>query len=64
MYSEEYKKKSNHISQETNIFFLETVATIINSVNDFSRIHFFFAIMELEAWLLAFYRNFEKIYPL
>lgn len=61
MYSAEYKKKSSQIDQRTNDFILNATSNIIRALSNADKIHFFFAIMELESWLLGVYRNFERI---
>ncbi len=64
MYSAEYKKITNQIEQHINVLFRNSVANVINAMNNAEKIRFFFAIMELEAWLLGLYENFERISPL
>jgi hypothetical protein len=64
MYSAEYKKKTSQVDQNINVLFRNIVDNVINGLNNSERIHFFFAIMELEAWLLGLYENFEMINPL
>jgi len=61
MYSVEYKKKSNQIDQNINILIRNIVDNVINGMNNADKIHFFFAIMELESWLLGIHENFERI---
>lgn len=61
MYSAEYKKKSNQIDQNVNMIIRNAVDNVINGMNNADKIHFFFATMELEAWLLGIYGIFERI---
>lgn len=61
MYSAEYKKKSNRIDQRINDLIFSAVHNVINGLSNADKIHFFFAIMELEAWLLGFHENFERL---
>ena len=63
MFSEQYQKKTRQIDHTVNQEFIETVAAIIRGMNVVNKIHFFFEIMELEAWLLGMYKNFERIDP-
>ena len=62
MYSKAYRKKSkNAIDNEVTQQFIEAVATVIAGMNNPNKIHFHFAIMELEAWWLSMYNLFAKI---
>lgn len=61
MYSSEYKKKSYQTDEKINDLIRNTVRNVINELHDANRIHFFFAVMELESWLLGIYENFERI---
>ena len=63
MYSEAYKKYSNQIDQKVINMICQYHEKIIRQINHSDMIHFFFAIMELEAWFLAMYRIFERIDP-
>jgi len=61
MYSAEYKKKSNQIDGDVNQYFVNIFSKAINKLDDADNLRFFFAIMELEAWLLGMYGIFEKL---
>ena len=63
MYSESYRKKSNQIDAKTNDFFRETFNEIVNRLSGAEHVRFFFAIMELEAWLLGMHEIFQRIDP-
>jgi len=63
LYSETYKKLSDRIDQLVIKKFQDSTQNIINQIVDKEKIHFFFAIMELEAWFLAMYKIFERIDP-
>lgn len=61
MYTPLYRKKSTTVSPELNARFKEaTFYAINNTALKPESIHFHFAIMELEAWLLGFKDVFEK----
>ena len=62
MYSAEYRKKSNRIDETVNEYFIHAVEKIIGGLNNNDKLHFFFAIMELESWLLGLYRNLERMH--
>lgn len=64
MYSEEYKKKSGVINQDVSSYFQDLVKDYLNKLNNPERIHFFFAVMELEAWFLGLYKILERVNPL
>lgn len=61
MYSEAYQKRSHEIDQPTTTFFIETSRQIIAKSINLDKIHFYFAIMEFEAWLIAFHNNLARL---
>lgn len=61
MYSAEYRKKSSQIDQNIHAIFRNAVENVINKMDNADKIHFFFAIMELESWLLGIHENLERI---
>jgi len=63
MYSEAYRKKANQIDASVNNFFINTFNKIISQLSGAKHVRFFFAIMELEAWLLGMYEIFQRIEP-
>jgi hypothetical protein len=64
MYSETYENYSHQIDQNVIGMICQSHEDIIKKMCHSEMIHFFFAIMELEAWFLAMYRIFERIDPL
>lgn len=61
MYSLEYKHKSKIIDQDVSQRFIEQARKEINDrYCNPKKIVFIFSIMEIEAWLLAFYKVFER----
>jgi hypothetical protein len=64
MYCAEYHKRANNIDPTVNDQFVEQhEATISNRMTHSDLISIFFAIMELEAWLLGMYNLFKKVDP-
>jgi len=62
MFTPQYRKRSTQVSPELNIKIKEaTYHAIKNGASKPEDIHFHYAIMELEAWLLGFKNFFEKI---
>lgn len=62
MYSKEYRDESRKIREEVNRKFLEGAQHSINSfAKQPARIHFCFAIMEVEAWFLAWHHIFVQL---
>jgi hypothetical protein len=61
MYSEAYRKKSNQIDASVNEFFINTFNRIVAQLSGAGSVRFFFAIMEIEAWLLGMYGIFERM---
>lgn len=62
MYSEQYDKKSKgKINKDITDKFIENANEEINKMSKPDKIYYHFAIMEIEAWLLAMYENFERI---
>src|SRR3989304_9822620 len=61
MFSEAYKKKSTEMREDVNNFYIRNHNEIISRMVKPEKIHFYFAIMELEAWLLGMYKNLERI---
>ncbi|MCU0445788.1 MAG: DUF4276 family protein [Microscillaceae bacterium] len=62
LYSEKYDQKSGgKIDLDITSKFIEVAQEQVNEMSNPNQIHFHFAIMEFEAWLLAMYENFEKI---
>lgn len=61
IYSDQYKKYCKQI----NIDIINEIRTsseiLLQHIEGYERIHLIFAIMELEAWLLSFYKVFERI---
>jgi len=62
MYSETYCKRSKGIDATVNQDFIEAQAKMVQQMNHPDKIHIFFAIMELESWLLSMHNLFEKIH--
>jgi hypothetical protein len=64
MYSAEYHKRSPNVIDEAVIQdFVSGALTTISSMSAPQAIRVHFSVMELEAWLLAMYRLFERIDP-
>jgi len=63
MYSRAYRKRSRCIDDSVTDSFIRAQEDIIRQMSNHDRIHVFFAIMELESWLLSMYRLFERIHP-
>ena len=61
MYSEDYKKSVNVLDKVAIKKFIESHDATIKKANNPSKIKFYFAIMETEAWFLAFCSVFERI---
>jgi hypothetical protein len=61
MFSEQYKKYSDQINIDTIDDFKASTDSVIQQLDGYERIHFFFAIMEVEAWFLSMYKIFERI---
>lgn len=64
MYSEAYEKYSHQIDHNVIDMIRQSTESIVQVIDHCEMIHFFFAVMELEAWFLAMYRIFERIDPL
>lgn len=69
MYCELYQKRlrqihqaENVINDDVNSFFIQKSQERIQGLENADKIHFFFAIMEIEAWFLAIYWNLERIH--
>lgn len=66
MYSEKYlnkTKKDRKIDKSVTNKFIKSAQDEIKLMNNSDKISLHFAIMEIEAWFLAFYQVFEKINP-
>lgn len=61
MYSDEYCKHSNKIQDAVTSKFINGVSQSVSLMSCPEKIHFHFAIMELEAWFLGMYSIFQKI---
>ena len=61
MYSEKYKKKTTKVDPTINDYFIDVINKQIGNLDGADNLHFFFAIMELEAWLLGMYQIFERM---
>lgn len=61
MYSAAYKKKSTQIEDGLNQYFIKKTKEAIDALNKAELIRFFFAIMEIEAWLLGFHENISRL---
>jgi len=61
MYSAQYKKRSNQVDHNVNNYFRTITANYIQRLKNPEKIHFFFAIMELEAWFLGLSNVLERI---
>jgi len=61
MYSERYKKRSHQIDPRVNDYFQNITNEYIQHLERPEKIHFFFAIMEFEAWLIGLYHIFERL---
>lgn len=61
MYSEEYSRRSNAVDQTVIQEFVSAHNQVAQQMSRPAQIHFFFAVMELEAWILGMYKLFEKI---
>lgn len=61
MYSKAYRRKSKLIDLEVNKYFIQLSNERLQLGN--IPVYFFFAIMELEAWVLAMYKTLAKIEP-
>jgi len=62
MYSKAYCKRSRQIDDAVTRSFIESHKNTIRKMDNCERIRIFFAIMELESWLLSMYNLFEKIH--
>ncbi len=63
MYSKAYRKRSRCIDDAVTDSFIRAQEVIIQQMSNHDRVHVFFAIMELESWLLSMYRLIERIHP-
>lgn len=61
MYSEEYCKHSDRIQDAVTSKFIDGATQSVSLMSCPERIHFHFAIMELEAWFLGMYTLFRKM---
>lgn len=61
MYSQAYVKRSPELNLAANKFFLQKAEGEIAATGHQGEIELFFAVMELEAWLLGMYRNLERL---
>lgn len=64
MYSEAYKKRSHRIDRNIISDFIMATSDFIDGTNNSDKISFYYAIMELEAWLLSIYSLFPRINPI
>ncbi len=55
-------KRSSVIDNQVTDAFIQEHRSVIQTMSDPDKIHFYFAIMEFEAWLLAMYSLFTKIH--
>jgi hypothetical protein len=63
MYCEEYVNSSSTIDPNLNQSFISNHHETINTLANADKIRFFFAIMEIESWILAMYTLLEKYNP-
>ncbi len=63
MFSEAYRKRSNHIDDTVTESFIQAHQRTIQQMSNSDKIHINFAIMELESWFLSMYNLFERIHP-
>ncbi len=63
MYSQAYRKRSSVIDQDLNATFIAQAQATISQMHYSDRIQLFFAIMELESWLLSSHNLFCKLDP-
>lgn len=62
MYSEAYCRRAGHkIDKKITVEFISNSQKAIRNLNHSDKIKIYFAIMELEAWLLGMYNLFERI---
>lgn len=61
MYSRAYRKRAQCVDSAVIQSFIQAQANVIQGMSNAEKIRVFFAIMELEAWLLAMYNLFQKI---
>ena len=71
MFCEQYEKDlrrinqiENRINERVNISTIQKFERFLQGTGNADKIHFFFAIMEFEAWLIGIYRNLERIDPI
>jgi hypothetical protein len=64
MYSGIYRKHSKQIDPHVIDMMRQSHGNIIEQMINKDLIHFYFAIMEVEAWFLAMYNIFERMDPL
>ncbi len=65
MYCKRYQERSpTYIAQDANDYFRNSSEEYVQRFTNPEKIHFFFSIMELEAWLLGLYCFLERLDPL
>jgi hypothetical protein len=63
MYSREYRKRARCVDSSIIESFIQAQQAVIQRMSHSEKIQVFFAIMELEAWLLSMYDLFRKMDP-
>jgi hypothetical protein len=61
MYSEEYEKLSNIVSDDLNKKFIDGSNLQIQKLSEPDKVKLFFSVMEIEAWFLSMYEIFGKL---